>query len=138
MANDKLEETYEQLLEHSRLTGEAEERQSARERRRHLRVQVDSADLQVDSDPWVFLINLSSSGIAFHSDTPYRIEQTVQISLEGITVEATVVDIQQETGEETAGVGVYRVSCTFADETAGKRLLLEIKNWENSHLEGTI
>lgn len=135
MANPKLEDSYLDLLRKSRFSAESEAQRDERERRRHPRIQVDAADIQVDTDSWIFVINLSISGIAFYSDTQFTLGQEVTISIEsGASVKAKVIEASPE-GEDAASLaGQYRVCCQFDDPTEGMDFLLGIKDSEEEKL----
>ena len=131
MTNPKLEASYLDLLRKSQFGGEAEAQREERERRQHPRIQVDAADIQVDTDSWIFVINLSMSGIAFYSDSKFTLGQQVTISIEtGASVKAKVIEAHPEGEDATALVGQYRVCCEFDDPTEGMAFLLRIKESE--------
>ncbi|MEE8434204.1 MAG: PilZ domain-containing protein [bacterium] len=136
MANPKLEDSYQNLLRKSQLSGEAEAQREESERRQHPRIHVDAADIQVDTDSWIFVINLSVSGIAFYSDSEFTLGQQVTISTEtGASVKAKVIEAHPEGGDDaTSLVGQYRVCCQFDDPTEGMAFLLGIKESEEKKL----
>ena len=131
MANPKLEDSYRNLLLKSQLSGETEAAREGRERREHPRIHVDAADIQVDTDSWIFVINLSISGIAFYSNSQFTLGQQVTISHDtGDSVKAKVVEAHPE-GEDAASlVGQYRICCQFDDPSEGMAFLLGIKESE--------
>lgn len=136
MAAKDIDREYEQLVKKSELRGETETEIAEGERRRHIRLRVDAAQLEVEKDPWVFPINLSPAGFAFFSENPFSSGQQVTIALEsGPSVAATVVKSQMEEAGEEGLMGQHRVSCAFLDEAQGKALLLEIKQQEERQLE---
>ena len=103
MADDKLENAYAQLLHHGRLRGDVAMERDDSERRSQPRLRVDTGDIQVNADPWAILIDLSSTGLAYHSDTPPEIGTTVSIGLDdGFSVSAEVVQLRAEEEEESA------------------------------------
>lgn len=128
MANPKLENSYQNLLLKSQFSGEAEAQREGRERREHPRIHVDAADIQVDTDSWIFVINLSVSGIAFYADSEFTLGQQVTISLDtGDSVKAKVIEAHPE-GEDAASLaGQYRVCCEFDDPAEGMSFLMGIK-----------
>ena len=135
MANPKLEDSYQHLLLKSQMSGEAEAAREGRERREHPRIHVDAADIQVDTDSWIFVINLSVSGIAFYSDSEFTLGQQVTISRDtGDSVKAKVVEAHPEGEEATSLVGQYRVCCEFNDPADGMAFLLGIKESEEKQL----
>lgn len=136
MADDDLERTYAQMVEQSRLRGEAESARAERERRTHPRVRPDAAPIVVADDPWVYPINVSKAGLAFFSDVPHPPGTRLPIHLEnGPTAEATVVECAPETAEPAALAGAYRISCAFADAEAGLRFFLALKSLEAAALD---
>lgn len=135
MANPKFENSYLDLLRKGQLSGEAEAQREGLERRQHPRIHVDAADIQVDTDSWIFVINLSISGIAFFSDSEFTLGQQVTISMDtGNSVKARVVEAHPEGEDATSLVGQFRVCCEFEDANEGMAFLLEIKESEEKKL----
>lgn len=137
MTDDKIESAYSRLQEENRLSEGAKQQGDLSDRRRQPRLRVDGGDIQVNADPWVILIDFSSSGLAYHSDTPHDIGIQVTIGLDdGFTVAAEVVQLQAEDMSGTeALLGRFRVSCRFADPSQGRELAVRIKALEESRLE---
>lgn len=135
MTTPKLEDSYLDLLRKSPFGGDAEAQRDEEERRRHPRIHLDAADIQVDTDSWIFVINLSISGIAFYSDSEFTLGQQVTISIEtGASVKAKVIEATPEGEDATALVGQYRVCCQFDNPTEGMAFLLRIKESEDKKL----
>lgn len=139
MANPKPETSYHDLLRIGQLSGEVETQRKGRERREHPRIHVDAADIQVDTDSWIFVINLSISGIAFFSDSRFTLGQEVTISSDtGESVKAKVIEANPE-GEDAASLaGQFRVCCEFDDANEGMTFLLGIKESEEKKLEANL
>ena len=137
MPEQKIDKDYKSLLRISKLRGETEERSGdGPERRTHPRIQVDTADIQVDTDSWIFVINLSVTGIAFYSDSAFEVGQTVTIAVEpDLKVPAKVVESVPEGEEAISLVGQYRVCCEFTDPDEGMAFLMELKKMEEGNLK---
>lgn len=136
MADKELERQYEQLVEQSKLRGEAEPDRAALERRHEVRIQPDAASVIVGDDPWVYPINVSRAGVAFHSDVAHSPGTELTVRLEGGPgIEAVVVACVPETGEPAAVAGAFRISCAFKDPEAGLRFFLALKSLEAAELE---
>ena len=132
MANPTLEQEYERVLEASRSKGEVLEEPGGKERRKHPRIKVQPGALPVELDPWVFAIDVSISGMAFFADEPAQPGSKVTIALgDRAAVDAEVVGCREEP-PASAGGHPYRLHCKFADEEAGMRLLVAIKELEGS------
>ncbi len=136
MANENTDREYSELLKQSELRGEMEQALGGGERRQHPRVRAEAADIEVEGDPWVFLINVSSAGMAFYSENEFEVGKELNITLEdGSMAKAKVISSTLEDEGAEWVMGQYRVSCTFPDEAQGKALVLKIKQNEESHLE---
>ena len=136
MPEQKFDKTYESLLHKSRMRGETEEIAEGPERRQHPRLHVDAADIRVNTDSWIFLINLSVTGIAFYCDTAFQVGQAVTISMEpDLKVSAKVVEAAPEGEEATSLVGQFRVCCEFTDPDQGMAFLIEAKKTEEGELK---
>lgn len=123
--------SYETLLRKSRLKGEVEELEKGRERRQHPRIQVDALDIQVDTDSWIFVINLSVTGIAFYADTPFQLGQEVTVSLDdSFSLKAKVVESEPAGDDGPSLAGQFRVCCEFVDAGQGMDFLVHIKKLE--------
>lgn len=136
MADEKTDREYDELLKQSELRGEVEQALGGGERRQHPRVRAEAADIEVEGDPWVFLINVSSAGMAFYSENDFGVGKELKITLEdGSMAKANVISSTMEDEGAEWVMGQYRVSCSFPDEAQGKALVLKIKQNEESHLE---
>ena len=136
MADNHTDQEYTELLKQSELRGEMENELGGGERRQHPRVRAEAADIEVEGDPWVFLINVSSAGLAFYSGSDFEVGKELNITLEdGATAKAKVISSTLEDEGAEWVMGQYRVSCSFPDEAQGKALVLKIKQNEESHLE---
>lgn len=136
MADEKLESAFSLLLQNSRLSGQLNPSREESERRDQPRLSVDAGDIQVNADPWAILIDLSATGLAYHSDNPHDIGTQVTIGLDdGFSVSAEVVQLKaEEEGSAEGMLGRFRVSCRFADSSKGKELALRIKDLEDRSL----
>jgi hypothetical protein len=136
MADENTDREYSELLKQSELRGEMEQALGGGERRQHPRVRAEAADIEVEGDPWVFLINVSSAGMAFYSENEFEAGKELNITLEdGSMAKANVISSTLEDEGAEWVMGQYRVSCIFPDEAQGKALVLKIKQNEESHLE---
>lgn len=136
MAEKHADQEYTDLLKQSELRGEMETELGGDDRRQHPRVRAEAADIEVEGDPWVFLINVSSAGMAFYSENNFDVSKELNITLEdGTMAKATVISSTLEDEGAEWVMGQYRVSCSFPDETQGRALVLKIKQNEESHLE---
>jgi hypothetical protein len=133
-----LEQAYATLLEKSRLRGETtEELGAGRERRETPRLHVDALEIQVDTESWIFVIDLSRTGIAFYAESPFDIGQEVTIRLgDDLSAPAKVVDSQLEGADLPPGVGHHRICCQFLDAEQGAAFVVRGKELEEAHLEG--
>ena len=109
---------------------------SASERRREARLQPDASHLMVGDDPWVYLINVSSAGLAFYTDRGYKPGDTVRVRVDGGpgTV-AKVVQCQTDLAEPGAIAGPFRVSAEFTDPAQGMQLFVALRDLEIAHLD---
>ncbi|HKJ00236.1 MAG TPA: PilZ domain-containing protein [bacterium] len=138
MASGELERKYDRMVEDSRLRGQAEQGRTERERRREARILPDAALLDVEGDPWVYLINVSRQGLAFFADTPHKPGVVLPISLEsGLTAQAKVVDCRPEAGDPGALAGQFRICCEFNDAEEGLRFFVALNELETARLEAT-
>lgn len=133
MADPKLAQDYERVLESSRSKGEVLEEPGGGDRRKHPRIKVQPGALPVELDPWVFAIDISISGMAFYADEAAVPGLTVTIALgDHASVEAEVVGCRPEPPAAAGAPPRYRLHCKFADEEAGMRLLVAIKELEGA------
>ena len=133
MADEQLDRDYARVLETSRRKGDLLEGPAGEERRAHPRVRVNPGDLPTELDPWVFALDISISGMAFYSDEPVAPGKTVSVNLgEELFAEAEVLNCQAEESGSPQHPTRYRLHCRFADEEAGKRLLVTIKDLERT------
>ena len=136
MSREELEREYTRIVGTGRLRGEAESVRDQRERRHHARLQPDAAPLVVQGDPWVFLINVSRSGLAFYTDTAHALGSIVAIALEGgMSAQAKVVECLQDVQDPAAEAGRYRVCCEFIEPETGLRFFLALNAQEAAHLD---
>ena len=130
--SEQLEQQYTRVLAESRTRGEVMDNPEGAERRRHPRIRVNSGDLPVEIDPWVFAIDVSLSGMAFYADEPVEPGRSVTIALgDHYAVEASVVDCHPEQSDSSDLPSRHRMHCRFAEEERGKQLLVMIKDLEN-------
>ncbi len=133
MADPKLELEYQRVLEASRSKGEVLEEPGGGDRRKHPRIKVQPGALPVELDPWVFAIDISISGMAFYADESVPPGRTVTIALgDHASVEAEVVGCRPEPSGPHGEPPRHRLHCRFANEEAGMRLLVAIKELEGA------
>jgi len=137
MTDGRLEQDYERVLDASRRKGEVHDEPPGSERRRHPRIRVNPGSLPAELDPWVFAIDVSISGMAFYADEPVEAGATVNIHLdEQVHAEVDVLACDAEQSDQPYLPVRYRLHCRFADEEAGKRLLVAIKDLEGTGSAG--
>jgi len=136
MTREELEREYDRIVDTSHLRGETESSRINDERRRFVRLQPDAAPLEVQGDPWIYLINVSRSGLAFYTDTAHAPGTILSISLDGgMSAQAKVVECLQEVQDPAAVAGQYRVCCEFIEPETGLRFFLALKALEAAHLD---
>lgn len=134
MSNEDLDARYQTILENERLKGNVAEEGGEKERRRHPRIKVVPGDKEVEIDPWVFVIDVSISGVAFYSDHEVEPGKTVDIDLADTPpVKAKVIGCQMEKSDSPYLPSRYRLNCEFENEEEGKALLVRIKEMEGEN-----
>ena len=124
MARQKFDEAEDSLLKDR--DARRDIRSPDTEHRKHPRFTIESGSVKVNMDPFVSVVDLSISGMAFRALQPFAKGDSITIAVPNIfTVEAEVVHCQMlEDPSSHFMEAYYRVHCKFADEELGKHLLV--------------
>ena len=124
----ELEREYEQILERSRENGEIHGAQGGSEKRRHPRLSVDSQDMWISTVPEFSVIDMSMSGMAFHSNHPLEAGEVIHIALGAmLSVDATVRSCKLEEAPSEYLDAQFRIQCEFLQDYSGMELLVSLK-----------
>jgi hypothetical protein len=131
MAESDIDKIYRRLMEEGGRHGALEPKGSGAERRKQPRFHAHATELTVRAELKVAAIDVSLSGLAFHSQFPVQIGQALNITVANLfTVDAEVVSCHLEKADEDFTQTLYRVQCRFPEEEQGKYLLVMIKELE--------
>lgn len=136
MAGWQWKDDYEDLLREGLARGEVELRSDSDEKRDQPRFRLKSQHVFIKVEPRFDVVDVSISGISVYSDFPFKIGQTVNITLgKAMSVEATVVECPLELANPDLLETKYRVRCQFEDETVGMQFLVMMKQMDDLELE---
>ena len=122
---------YEELLNEGRASGDLELRAPGRERRSKPRFRLKSQHVWIKVEPRFTVVDVSVSGISVHSDYPFAVGQTVNITLgKAFSLEATVRDCTLVLADEQLLDTKYWVRCQFEDESVGMQCLVMMKQMD--------
>jgi hypothetical protein len=131
MAESDVNKIYRRLVEDGERHGALEPKGSGSERRKQPRFRANATELTVRAELKVAAIDVSVSGLAFHSQFPVQIGQALNITVANLfTVDSEVVFCHLEEANEDFTQTLYRVQCRFPEEEQGKYLLVMIKELE--------
>lgn len=117
------EQDYEQMLQDGVRAGRVSMLPSISEKRRHPRFKVEGGQIYVTEQVPHPIIDLSISGLAFHSAKTFPVGQAIQVSLRSvISIEAVVLGCEPLAGDDAPAP--FRVRCQFADPDYGMRFLM--------------
>lgn len=117
------EEEYERILEEAKQRGRVNILPSSSEQRRHPRFKLPGSQILVTEPVPHDVVDLSISGLAFHSPRPFEVGQVITVSLRQIiAIEAEVLGSDPVNGEDPPGR--YRIRCRFTDPDYGLRFLV--------------
>ncbi|HKI97364.1 MAG TPA: PilZ domain-containing protein [bacterium] len=135
MAGWQWKQDYEALLREGTTRGEVQPLPQGEERRDRPRFRLKSQYVFIKVEPRFEVVDVSVSGISVHSDFPFKIGETVSITLgKAFSVEATVVECPLVLADEDLLETKYEVHCRFADETVGMQFLVMMKQMDDLEL----
>lgn len=127
MAEQDFDKLYERHIGETEDGGEGDS-----ERRKHVRLKAHDAKLSVRAEVEVSAIDVSVSGLAFYSQFPVQIGQSLHITVGSLfTVEAEVISCVLVGSDPDFKETDYKVQCRFYEEEQGKYLLVVIKEMED-------
>lgn len=126
MAEKNVNTLYENAL------AEAEDDTNGSDNRRaNTRIKAEATNLTVRAELQVAAIDVSASGLAFHSNFPIQVGQPILITVGTIfSVEAEVVRCILESADEEFLETHYRIQCKFYEEEQGKYLLVMVSEMD--------
>jgi hypothetical protein len=131
--DERLAESYRQLLEECRRRGDVLSEPLGREQRRHPRLRVNPARLTQALSPWRLAVDISATGMAFYVEEPPATGSPIKIALGNLLeAEADVLACQEVPLHILRDPPRYRVRCQFTDEEQGLRMLVAIKEMEDA------
>jgi hypothetical protein len=131
MGHGKLEGDYKRVLEEALARGAIQLRTGGVELRKEPRILPGNGHIRVRVEPDFSMINVSASGLAFHSDLPFTPGGTLTIVLEdAFNVAGRVIGCSLEETDPSFLETHYRVQCRFEDLEQGKQLLVRLEEME--------
>ena len=131
MADSGLVSSYERLLAQARERGDLLDEPAGEEQRTAPRMRVRVELLAQSISPWPDVVDISARGIAFHSAEPCTPGLAVQVAAAGAAAaQANVLACQEIDSPD--GTPPFRVRCRFADDAAGLRMVVAIKQLESA------
>lgn len=129
------QQDYEALLREARARGDLERFGNGCDQRGQPRFRLRSQQVFIKVEPRFDVMDVSVSGMAVLSDFPFRVGQTVTITLgKAFSVEATVMDCPLVLLNEDLLETKYQVRCRFADEAVGMQFLVMMKEMDDLEL----
>lgn len=128
MSEKDFDKLYEHHIEEGKKNGDVQEDS---ERRGHIRLKAHDTKLSVRAEVEVSAIDVSLSGLAFYSQFPVQIGQSLHITVGSLfTVEAEVISCVLVSSDPDFKKTDYKVQCRFFEEEQGKYLLVVVKEME--------
>lgn len=131
MADSGLISSYERLLAQAQERGELLDQGTGQEQRAAPRMRVRVEMLAQSISPWPHVVDISARGIAFNSPEPCEPGLAVQVAAgAAAAAQASVLACQALSSPD--GKPLFRVRCRFADDAAGLRMVVAIKELESA------
>ncbi len=133
MVQAKLEQAYTRIIAELAAGDDPAASRGDAEQRQHPRLKVRTEYFTINAAPEMVVLDLSRTGVAFHSQHPLAPGEAVQISLDsGLAVPAQVLSCDLEEGALDQLQAPFRVVCVFDGERDGLRLVVDAKSAERA------
>lgn len=132
------QQEYDALLHDAQARGDLQPFAGGSERRVQPRFRLRSQHVFIKVEPRFDVADVSVSGMGLLSDFPFRIGQTLNITLgKAFSVEAVVMDCRLVLFNEDLLETKYQVRCQFADESVGMQFLVMMKQMDDLEINTT-
>lgn len=119
------EQAYYRLLDEGVSSGRVQMMPEGQEKRRHPRFHMPGSMVTVRQDQQHEVVDVSVSGVAFHSTHRYAVGDRISLSLRGLlSIEAVVLGCEMVRVETVYMEYAYKVRCRFEDEGYGMQFLV--------------